>query len=179
MAFCLQYYAIPIAISCQSICLSVPGGDGEKLINGWVRASRGGWTGPGQDVSPWLGSGSGSVRGTRSGSAPGWHPDGWGSSLGLDPAPSPSTKPPVTAPPAQGGASPHLTPGRQRAGSAPPWQWQEHAPGCARGRCHSEAWGRVPSAQPERMYWLHLISVISEAFTLQFYYILTLLNVIT
>lgn len=98
MAFCLQYYAIPIAISCQSICLSVPGGDGEKLINGWVRASRGGWTGPGQDVSPWLGSGSGSMRGTRSGSAPGWHPDGWGSSLGLDPAPSPSTKPPVTAP---------------------------------------------------------------------------------
>lgn len=175
MVFSLQYYAIPIAMSCQSICLIVPGVTERNLCQG-----KQGWMGRARPrcqpmarvrirlrernpvrLSPrmaswWLGL----------------IPEPWSSPKSQHQAPSPSL-------PAQQGASPHLTPGWQRAGSAPPRPWQEHAPGCAGGRCHSEAWERVPSAQPERMNWLHSISVISEASTLWFYHILTLLNVMT
>lgn len=87
----------PFQLSCQSICLIVPGGDGEKLINGCVRGHRDGWAGLGQDVSPWLGSGSGPMRGTGSGSAPAWPTGGRGSSLGLELALSPNTKSPAGA----------------------------------------------------------------------------------
>lgn len=180
MVFSLQYYAIPIAISCQSLCLSVPGGDGEKLTHQWLRQGKQGWMDGARPRRQPMARVRIRLRERNPVRLSPRMASWW---LGLIPGPWSSPKSqhqsPSHSPPAQRGASPQLTPGWQRAGSAPPWQWQEHAPGCDRGRCHSEAWGRVPGAQPERIYWLHLFSVTSEAFALQFYHILTLFNVIT
>lgn len=118
----MQYYTIPIPISCLSLGLILPGRDREKLIGGRVRACGHRWAGLGQDAGPWQGTGSGPVGGTTIESAPGQPADGGGSSLGLEMALHPSTNPlvgPSHSLCTQQGAPPHPQPSGSRLGTNP------------------------------------------------------------